>query len=253
MARSRLCAAPWQKISTSSSIKRVEDYRALTDKAEEKNALDKEIAAKAITDKDQLAKKIAARDALEKEITELSKISPFYTPERFKEIALSDHAARFIKEDPRSHTRIRWDRLLLESAYPKEIAKSIGGVFPDLEIHTPSNEDSQRAFQEYLGDAQRRLDHDRRLPNEQKQIKIGEDVRVVENKVQVSGQVAVMAINGLLTKIIFDKNPDHEFYVEEGKFPTGLDVSAFDSLRRHHEDQSPAAAGADRGHREEGP
>src|SRR5438034_2374339 len=27
-----------------------------------------------------------------------------------------------------------------------------------------------------------------------------------------------MAINGLLTKIIFDKNPDHEFYVEES-FP----------------------------------
>jgi hypothetical protein len=27
-----------------------------------------------------------------------------------------------------------------------------------------------------------------------------------------------MAINGLLTKVIFDKNPDHEFYVEES-FP----------------------------------
>jgi thioredoxin-like negative regulator of GroEL len=35
---------------------------------------------------------------------------------------------------------------------------------------------------------------------------------------QVSGQVAVMSINGLLTKVIFDKNPDHEFYVEES-FP----------------------------------
>ena len=41
---------------------------------------------------------------------------------------------------------------------------------------------------------------------------------MVDNRVQVSGQVAVMAINGLLTKIIFDKNPDHEFYVEES-FP----------------------------------
>jgi len=30
--------------------------------------------------------------------------------------------------------------------------------------------------------------------------------------------VAVMAINGLLTKVIFDKNPGHEFYVEES-FP----------------------------------
>jgi hypothetical protein len=33
--------------------------------------------------------------------------------------------------------------------------------------------------------------------------------------VQVSGQVAVMSINGLLTKVIFDHNPDREFYLEE--------------------------------------
>ena len=92
------------------------------------------------------------------------------------------------------------------------------GVYPPKEINTPSNEDSQRAFQEYLTDAQRRLDHDKRVPNEPHQIKPGEDVRIIDNKVQVSGQVAVMAINGLLTKIIFEKNPDHEFYVEES-FP----------------------------------
>src|SRR6266487_1270960 len=47
---------------------------------------------------------------------------------------------------------------------------------------------------------------------------MGEDVRIAEGRVQVSGQIAVMAINGLLTKVIFDKNPDHEFYVEES-FP----------------------------------
>ena len=35
---------------------------------------------------------------------------------------------------------------------------------------------------------------------------------------QVSGQVAVMNINGLLTKVIFDHNPDREFFVEES-FP----------------------------------
>ena len=37
-------------------------------------------------------------------------------------------------------------------------------------------------------------------------------------RVQVSGQVAVMEINGLLVKIIFDKNPNREFYIEES-FP----------------------------------
>src|SRR5437868_1854136 len=50
------------------------------------------------------------------------------------------------------------------------------------------------------------------------QLRPGEDVRVVDNKVQVSGQVAVMAINALLAKVIFDKNPTNEFYVEES-FP----------------------------------
>ena len=43
-------------------------------------------------------------------------------------------------------------------------------------------------------------------------------MKVVQNKVQVSGQVAVMAINALLARIIFDKNPDHAFYIEES-FP----------------------------------
>ncbi len=37
-------------------------------------------------------------------------------------------------------------------------------------------------------------------------------------RVQVSGQVAVMMINGLLCKVIFDHNPTNEFYVEES-FP----------------------------------
>jgi hypothetical protein len=43
-------------------------------------------------------------------------------------------------------------------------------------------------------------------------------VRIEGGRVQVSGQVAVMAINALLAKVIFDANPNHEFYVEES-FP----------------------------------
>src|SRR5215469_14389090 len=38
------------------------------------------------------------------------------------------------------------------------------------------------------------------------------------SRVHVSGQVAVMAINGLISKVIFDKNPARQFYVEES-FP----------------------------------
>src|SRR5881409_3248235 len=85
-------------------------------------------------------------------------------------------------------------------------------------IRTPTTNDSQKAFQDYLTDAQKRLDHDRRFPNEPRQIKPGEDVRIIDNRVQVSGQVAVMEINGLLTKVIFDHNPKNEFFVEES-FP----------------------------------
>ena len=88
----------------------------------------------------------------------------------------------------------------------------------ELEIHTPTVEESQRSFAEYIQDAQRRLQHDMAFPNEPKQIRPGEDVRIVDNKISVAGQTAVMAINGLLTKVIFDKNPNHEFYVEES-FP----------------------------------
>ena len=141
-----------------------------------------------------------------------------YDPDRFKDVPLSARTRHFISQSPRIHNRVRLNRLLLEETYPKELTKSPGGVYPDFEILSATNEDSQRAFQKYLEDAQKRLEHDRRFPNEPKQIKPGEDVKIIDNRVQVSGQVAVMAINGILTEIIFDKNPKHEFYVEES-FP----------------------------------
>ena len=46
----------------------------------------------------------------------------------------------------------------------------------------------------------------------------GEAVEEVDGRIQVSGQISVMAINGLLAKVIFEKNPNCEFYVEES-FP----------------------------------
>ena len=154
--------------------------------------------------------KTARQQELEKQIAELSKIEPLYNPERFNHVQISEYLQDFIKENPKSHTRVRLNRLLLEAAYPKEIVHSKGGVYPDREIYTPTPDDSQRCFQDYLQDAQRRL--------QLNQLKPGEDVKVIENRVQVSGQVAVMSINGLLTKVIFDHNPKSEFFVEES-FP----------------------------------
>jgi tetratricopeptide (TPR) repeat protein len=93
------------------------------------------------------------------------------------------------------------------------------GVYPPKEIYTPNQNDSQQAFSDYMSDAQQRIYHDQTHPNEPHQVKPGEDVHVDSSgHVQVSGQVAVMAINGLLTKVIFDRNPTNEFFVEES-FP----------------------------------
>lgn len=91
-----------------------------------------------------------------------------------------------------------------------EARRRAEGVYPMKEIYTPSIKDSQAAFDEYIQDAIKRMQEGRLQP--------GEDVRQEGNRVSVSGQMSVMAINGLLTKVIFDKNPDHEFYVEES-FP----------------------------------
>lgn len=158
------------------------------------------------------------RKGLAADLNRVLEAGPLYETNRFAGIALTERTQRFIKQNPQSHTRIRLNRILLEEGYPTLIAKSVGGVYPDMEILTASEEDSRRCFKEYLDDAQRRLDHDRRFPNEPRQIKPGEDVRIVDNRVTVSGQVAVMAINALLTKVMFDNNPDREFYVEES-FP----------------------------------
>ncbi len=77
-------------------------------------------------------------------------------------------------------------------------------------IYIPTTEDSQKAFQDYTADVQRR--------REQNQLKPGEEVKMSEGRVQVCGQVAVMNINGMLAKTIFDHNTNCEFYVEES-FP----------------------------------
>ena len=83
-------------------------------------------------------------------------------------------------------------------------------------IYTPTAKDTEKCFQDYLADAQRRL--------KENKLKPGEHVKEVSNgpgnppRIQVSGRTAVMEINGLLAKIIFDKSPDHEFYIEQS-FP----------------------------------
>ena len=77
-------------------------------------------------------------------------------------------------------------------------------------IYMATDEDSKKAFQDYMDDAQQRLKDGKLKP--------GENVTDVNGKVQVSGQVAVMAINARIAKKIFDANPRKEFFIEES-FP----------------------------------
>ncbi len=78
-------------------------------------------------------------------------------------------------------------------------------------LSLPGEEDLQKTFNDYYVDAKERL--------AEKKLKPGEQVIVGDQgQVQVSGQVAVMSINALMARTIFDRNPDHEFYIEES-FP----------------------------------
>jgi hypothetical protein len=74
-------------------------------------------------------------------------------------------------------------------------------------IAIPSEEDSKNCFEAYVADAQRR--------EQEHKLRPGEELKVVDGKVQVNGLVALKEINGLLSKLIFDKNPGREFYIEE--------------------------------------
>ncbi|MBN8246910.1 MAG: DUF2723 domain-containing protein [Verrucomicrobia bacterium] len=137
--------------------------------------------------------------------------SLYDAPGRFAQVTLSPRLLRFAKQNPPTFNRIRLNRELLEAAYPGKIAVSLGGLYPDMEIHIPTPEEASRCFQDYTADAAQRFQRNELDP--------GEDVRMLpDGRVSVTGQVAVMAINGLLTKVIFDQNPDHEFYIEES-FP----------------------------------
>jgi len=82
----------------------------------------------------------------------------------------------------------------------------------DDKLYIPTAEDSQKAFQDYTQDVAKR--------QKENQLKPGEDVQVdpASGRMQVSGQVAVMEINALLVKDIFDQNTNQDFYVEES-FP----------------------------------
>src|SRR5207245_11293292 len=78
-------------------------------------------------------------------------------------------------------------------------------------IYTPTDEDLKKCLEDYRQDAAQR--------QSENQLKPGEEVTVgADGKIQVSGQMARIEIKSLMAKLIFDKNSDREFYIEES-FP----------------------------------
>jgi len=86
------------------------------------------------------------------------------------------------------------------------------------QVKLPDQAMVKTAFDDYYVDAKRRFDHDQQFPDEPKQVLPGEEIKTVNGQVQISGQVAVMAINGRLVHDILNLNPGREFYIEES-FP----------------------------------
>src|SRR6266581_774868 len=108
---------------------------------------------------------------------------------------------------------------------------------------TLTSEDSQGIFNGYIADAQKRLEHDQQFPDEPKQLRQGEDIRVVDGKVQVSGQVAVMAINERLLQTLMQKNPELSFAIQEsfplkGTYPDALPLGPLMELGARNEQNS---------------
>ena len=75
-------------------------------------------------------------------------------------------------------------------------------------IYTPTDQDLKKTLHDYSEDAAQR--------RSKNQLKPGEDVTVgADGKVQIRSQVARIQVKGLMAKIIFDRNPDREFFFEE--------------------------------------
>lgn len=85
-------------------------------------------------------------------------------------------------------------------------------------------EDSGRVYQDYLAGYQKRLAHDQQLPDEPKQVRLGESegIRLDDNgQLQVYGPksaVAVTAINEQLLLALLQRNPGFSFAMEDA-FP----------------------------------
>jgi len=91
---------------------------------------------------------------------------------------------------------------LADSTYLEYLRKIYGE-----KVQLPSDADMRKTLDAYITDAQERLQTGK--------LRAGEEVHVVDGRSQVSGIVSVMTINGMLAKLIQEKNPHKECFLEE--------------------------------------
>ena len=160
--------------------------------------------------------KTALRTALADDLNRLLEAGPIYEADRFAQVKISDYLQQFIAQNPQGDTRVRLNRLLLEAAYPEDIAKSLGGVYPDREIYIPSPEDSQRCFLDYMEDVQRRMQTGQMMP--------GEDALLIQwpNAGQRPGR---RDDDQRLSLQSHFRSQSNQRIFHRGKLPAALDVS----------------------------
>ena len=105
------------------------------------------------------------------------------------------------------HARVRLNRRVLDEVFAGLIQPGKAGLYPDLELNSPTQTEAEIAFAQYVQEAEAR--------EQAGQLKPGEIVnRDPRGRVSVAGQISVMEINAKLAKILFDKNPDRDFFIE---------------------------------------
>jgi beta-lactamase regulating signal transducer with metallopeptidase domain len=82
-------------------------------------------------------------------------------------------------------------------------------------LQVPAGEAITKVFNDFYADISKRHQHDQDFPSQPRQMKPGENYSTESGAVAITGMVVVMEINAAITKVLFDTNPDREFYIEE--------------------------------------
>ena len=103
------------------------------------------------------------------------------------------------QEATRKPFRVVTQNALADNTYMEYLRDKAGAA-----IWLPSQEDSSRAFQQYVQDVQ-----SGRMP-------ANAEIKIEDGRISVMGVGGVMTINGIMARMIFDRNrTNHAFYVEE--------------------------------------